>query len=160
MAYNWSKLKTKFITGDYASLKDFAEREGVPYSLVRKNANKWIEEKRTKEKQKGNKIADRIIDKQVDRAVAINERHLSIYDKLLGIVEDALSTSNGIEAVRGIDSVYKCIKGLSDVVDKAQKGQRLALGMDKEDDNPKGADNVSVIINIADCSNNGGEING
>lgn len=36
--YDWEELRRKFITGDYTTIKEFAEKEKVPYSLTRKHS--------------------------------------------------------------------------------------------------------------------------
>ena len=64
-----------------------------------------------------------------------NKKHLSLYDFALllaeKIMEDYLDDFNNIETVekkakpQALDSICNCIS-------KAQKGQRLALGMDEE----------------------------
>lgn len=67
-----------------------------------------------------------------------NKKHLSLYDFALLLVEkimkDYLDDFNNIETCekkakpQALDSICNCIS-------KAQKGQRLALGMDEDVDN-------------------------
>lgn len=123
--YNWSKLKTKYITGGYKSLKDFADKEGIPYNQLRKNSAGWVKEKGTKEEQKGYKITEKIIEKQIESEAQLNLKHYALWEmfvkKLASKAKNPL-----LEA--------KDIKALADVLEKAQKGQRLAAGLKDEND--------------------------
>lgn len=150
--YDWTKLKQKFITGDYTSLKDFAIKEHIDYGLVRSKAVGWREEKHTKRIQKANKITDKIIDNQVDRAVAANAKHIELWDKLLKLVEKGLGDTLGLEDVSGGDPLHKTMKSIAEVLEKAQKGQRLALEIDKAKDS--GSDRLLDMIDRMDTAFN------
>ncbi len=76
--------------------------------------------------------------KENDEKNKYNKKHLSLYDFALLLVEkimkDYLDDFNDIETTekkakpQALDSICNCIS-------KAQKGQRLALGMDEEINN-------------------------
>ncbi len=57
--YDWIKLKQEYILGKYKNLKEFAEKKGITYSVLRKKAKEWNAEKGTKREQKGNKIIEK-----------------------------------------------------------------------------------------------------
>lgn len=129
--YNWQRLRQKYVCGDYKSLKEFAEREGVEYKTLRCNATGWRTDRETKSRQKTDEIIEKTIAKQIENDVLANERHIAIWDKLLDIIEVSLSDEKAMKCFIGNDNMHSALKSMAGVVDKAQKGQRLGYGLDK-----------------------------
>lgn len=131
--YDWEKLKRKYVTSDYLSLRVFSEKENVPYGLLRQNAVGWNKERRALSEQCSNKIINKIIETQAEKIANYNAKHLDMWDKLSTLLDDELSGK--LEEWCGLDNKHKAVRSLADVIDKLQKGQRLALGMDKDNGN-------------------------
>ena len=72
---NWNKMKSKFITGNYKSLRDFAKKVGLNYNgNFQKNTKGWTIEKGAKELQISCKIMEKFIEKEVQKMIEINEK--------------------------------------------------------------------------------------
>ncbi len=131
--YNWEELKQKFLLGDYKSLKEFAEREGLNYksSYFFKRVKGWIEEKEVKEKQKRSRIIEKVTEKQIEQEVDYNTTHLKLWGEFLNILQEALADKENLLNKQGRISAY-ILEKFANVMEKAQKGQRLALGLDNQ----------------------------
>lgn len=147
--YDWEKLRRKFVTTSRKyTLKQFAIDNQIPYGLLRDNAKGWLEEKRTKQRQKTDKIIDKTIDRQIESEVEMNLKHYGAGTKLLDLIDKACK-------VKEIACMPKAISSLATALEKAQKVQRIASGRDKEGDGK--ADVISkfmeAVINGNDTSN-------
>ena len=142
--YNWEELKQKFLLGDYKSLREFAEREGLNYksSYFFKRTKGWANEKEAKEKQKRSKIIEEVTEKQIEQEVDYNLKHLQTWSKFLDIVSEALvAKDHHLTTKSGKINVY-VLEKLANVMEKIQKGQRLSLGLDE-----KQQDQINEIAN-------------
>ena len=128
MKYDWISLKRKFITkhqGDKKyTLKQFAEDEGISYSLVRKNAVGWIGERDTKQEQRNNKITEKTIERQIETCVEMNQHHYNLANQLLEVMEKTFSEQNLVKSPKSINILTKALLNLQSV-------QRTASGADK-----------------------------
>ena len=139
--YDWEELRRKFITGDYTTIKEFAEKEKVPYSLTRKHSANWLNEKRTVRQYKEKRIIENVINKQIVSTSYINERHIAVFEKALDIAERGLSECIADENINA-----SRLEKIVDSLQKIQKAQRLALGMDKDGGNQAAEDNVTKLF--------------
>ncbi len=139
--YDWVMLRRKFITGDYVTVKEFAEMEAIPYAAVRKRSAEWTEQKRTLAKRKENKIVENVLNKQIATASEINNRHIEIFNKALNAAEQGLS-----ECMNGESLNASKFEKIVDSLQKIQKAQRLALGMDRDGGNQAVEDNVARVF--------------
>lgn len=140
--YDWEALRQKFLLGDYKSLREFAEREGLNYksSYFFKRTKGWIEEKEAREKEKRSKIIEGAIERQIKQEIDWNTRHLEIWGKLLAIILEAVEDYRlqFVSEKTGRLNVYAMEK-VANIIEKAQKGQRLALGMDEKAEKDDGS---------------------
>jgi hypothetical protein len=133
--YNWEELKKEFILGDYKSLREFAERKGLKYDSgnFRMRTKGWNKEKSTKEAQKRHEIIEKVVEKQVEREIDYNLKHLETWSKILDVVaEVVLGKDQHLATKSGKINVY-ALEKLANVMEKVQKGQRLALGLSEEE---------------------------
>ncbi|MDO6355124.1 hypothetical protein Q3V94_08535 [Caloramator sp. CAR-1] len=144
---NWEELKKEFMLGDFKSLKDFAEKKGLKYnSDFRKKVAGWKEEKLTKLRQKTDKIIEKTIEKQIEHEVDYNTTHLKLWGEFLNILSEAISDKDNLKNKDGKISAY-ILEKFANVMDKAQKGQRLALGLDEQkQDNTELLNKVNEIV--------------
>ena len=141
-------LKAEYITGDYRTLKEFAEAKGLSYQEIRNIAGseKWRQARNNQAQQNADKIVSKAGMQTVNETVrSLADRNKSKLDaftlaekKLYGFLNDA-KNSNQIESVlrafRNIHEMEEDILGFSTTH----------------------TDNVSVNISIADCSKDGGK---
>lgn len=155
---DWIELKRKYILGDYKSLKEFSDKENINYGYLRKKAIGWEQERGTKEEQKSNKIIEKTIEKAAEKESDRNVRHIRIWDTILDKVEKVL----GDELTQYTDMFGKehktsliqagKLETMMKIIEKAQKGHRLAEGLDTGD-NPKGI-GVTIINDIKRTNKN------
>lgn len=93
MAVDWLKIKSEYVNGNI-SLRKLAEKtEGITYSQIAKvaAAEKWSEARENQriiiESRQNQEIAEVIVKQEVDRV----KRLLSISDKIIGRIEQAVA---------------------------------------------------------------------
>jgi len=131
--YDWEGLKREFVLGSYKTLKEFAEAKNISYGLLRNKAKGWAQEKRQVEKTKTQLIVEKTIQKQIEKASDYNTLHVEFWNRLLELVWEALHDDKTIKTKEGKINIY-ALEKLALVVEKVQKGQRLALGLDEKKD--------------------------
>ena len=126
---DWMKIKHDYLFKNI-SLKKLADKYGVSYSQVFKHSKdeEWVRLKDEKQREIEVKIEQKLEEKEIARKVAKNEKHLELFDNGLELVEMLLQMykNKGKVSPDKLEKVFSCIE-------KAQKGQRLALNMEKED---------------------------
>ena len=132
--YDWKQLEKEYILSDFKSVSQFIESKNMPYNgTTRKHTSGWKDKKRQKEDKKATKVIQKVTEKEIEREVDINTRHLNLYDKFLDIIEKTLNNENEYNYLGMPD--YDKLKKMTDILEKAQKGQRLAKGLDTNKDN-------------------------
>ncbi|WPX08240.1 hypothetical protein [Anaerocellum danielii] len=150
--YDWEGLKSEFILGSYRSLKEFAEAKNINYGLLRNKAKGWLQEKRQVERTKNNLIVEKTIQKHAELACDYNSLHVEYWNRLLDLVRQALYDDKTIRTKEGKINVY-ALEKLADVIEKVQKGQRLALGLDEKKDNNNKEELLQRISEIIQALN-------
>lgn len=129
--YDWKQLEKEYILGDYKSVSAFLKDKGINNNgTTRKHTSGWKERKRQKEDKKATKIIEKTTEKEIEKEVDINTRHLELYNKLLDVLEGSFEEPEQYMYLGMPD--YDKLKKMTDILEKAQKGQRLAKGLDKE----------------------------
>ena len=136
--YDWDKLKAKYVAGNYKSVQEFAEKEGITYnSALRSRVATWKNEKVTKTRQKTDKIINKTIEKVAERESDRNARHIALLDKILDKAELVIDNELNVfvdmfgKAHKGEVLDGNKLESMVRVLERAQKGHRLALGLDK-----------------------------
>lgn len=178
---DWVSIRTEYETSNISQRK-LAEKRGVSYPTLRDRAKRegWArskEETRAKIVTKTlQKTVTKIATKEADR----NARHIALLDKVLDKAEQVIDGELNIH----LDMFGKPHKSpiidvgrldaLSRIIEKAQKGHRTALGIDKELDRERLAlerqrlkimedkegdrsNPVNVVFNIPRPQKEGGE---
>ena len=124
---DWIAIRTEYETSN-TSYRKLAIKYDVCFSTLEKRARK---EKWNNGKKKAcEKIATKVRQKTVNEVVDRNTRHLNIWDSFLDNVEQMIKAGE----IESDD-----LRSLSAVMEKAQNGQRKALGLDdknKDDEKP------------------------
>lgn len=132
--YDWKQLEKEYILSDCKSVSQFIKSKEIPYNGTTKNKTKgWTEKKRLKQDQKETKIIEKVLEKEIEKEVDINTRHLKLYDSFLNVLENSFNNPN--EYMYSGMPDYDKLKKMVDILEKSQKGQRLAKGLDKESEN-------------------------
>ncbi|ADQ45660.1 hypothetical protein Calkro_0778 [Caldicellulosiruptor kronotskyensis 2002] len=145
--YDWDELKREFMIGNYKTLKEFAQEKGVNYGVLRNKARDWLKEKQQVNKEKNQLIFEKTLQRQIEKATDYNTWHVEIWDEFLRLVWAALHDEKTIKTKDGKYNVY-VLERLANVMEKVQKGQRLALGLDenKEDHSEQLLNRIREIV--------------
>lgn len=132
--YDWKQLEKEYILSNYKSVSSFLKDKKINNSsYVRNNTKGWREKKRQNTDKKVTKIIQKTTEKEIEQEVDINTRHLELYNKFLDVLDSSFNTPEQYMYLGMPD--YDKLKKMVDILEKAQKGQRLAKGLDKENDN-------------------------
>lgn len=143
--YDWKQLEKEYILGDYKSVSSFLKAKGIKQSgSTKKNTKGWKEKKVLKEEQKSTKIIEKVTEREIEKEVDINTRHLKLYDSFLDVLES--SFKNPAEYMYLGMPDYDKLKKMVDILEKSQKGQRLAKGLDKEESNNENLNKVEELL--------------
>jgi predicted transcriptional regulator len=88
--YDWTKLKAKYLSGDYKDLKELADIEKINYQVVKNNATGWNKEKLRCNIAKVTKITEKTIEKIAENQASRNARIFSLTDRLADKLEKAI----------------------------------------------------------------------
>lgn len=152
---DWESLRVDYMKNNYASLKAFAEHHGMKWGTVRNHCAGWADEKA---RYKG-KITDLAVavtqEEDVMTVAQRNLHHVALWDRFATIVEEAFDDYSTLRTSDGTIKVA-AVERLANIMEKVQKGQRLALGMDKETKEAKGLlSEISAAISAAKDSYGG-----
>ena len=135
--YDWDKLKAKYVAGNYKNLKEFADKEKLNYDVLRRKASEWQGEKSQNSHKKVTKIVAKTIEKVAERESDRNARHIALLDKILDKAELVIDNELNVfvdmfgKAHKGEVLDGNKLESMVRVLERAQKGHRLALGLDK-----------------------------
>lgn len=138
--YDWEALRQKFLLGDYKSLREFAEREGLKYTgYFQQKTKGWDKERVAKQRQKSCKVIEAVLEKQARHEIDWNLAHLEAWGEFLNIVRWALKDfQNQFINQKGKLNPYALEKAAS-VLKMAQEGQRKALRLDEKTEKDDGS---------------------
>lgn len=111
MALDRDYLKAKFVTGEYKSLKDFAEQEGVSYGYIQQLAaqGKWREEKTKKNSEIAKKITQKNIEEKSNDFIARQNDTLVLVAQAKRKVEDMLLKVKWASELNAlVSTLYRC----------------------------------------------------
>lgn len=132
--YDWRNLEKEYILSEHKSVSSFLKDKGIKNnSYSRNNTKGWKEKKRQNTDKKVTKTIQKVNEKEIEKEVGINTRHLRLYDRFLEIIEQSLANPEQF-IYAGMPDFDK-LKKMVEILEKAQKGQRLAKGLDKENEN-------------------------
>ena len=102
MDFDWTRIKTEYITTDKSSYRKLAEKYGIPLGTIYKRAKKenWVELKQQSYDKKVAKTVSSVENNQVKKI----ERILSISDKLLDKIEKAVDELD-IQLYKNVEKV-------------------------------------------------------
>lgn len=144
--YDWKQLEKEYILSDYKSVSSFLKDKGINNNgTTRKHTSGWKDKKRQKEDIKTTKIIEKVTEKEIEKEVDVNTRHLKLYDNFLNVLEGSFKNPSEYMYLGKPD--YDKLKKMVDILEKSQKGQRLAKGLDKEENNNENLNKVEELLN-------------
>lgn len=143
--YDWKQLEKEYILSECKSVSSFLKYKGINNnSYARNNTKGWKEKKRQNTDKKVAKTIQKINEKEIEKEVDINTRHLRLYDNFLDVLEGSFKNPSEYMYLGMPD--YDKLKKMVDILEKAQKGQRLAKGLDKENENNENLNKVEQLL--------------
>jgi len=130
--WNLEELRKEFLIGNYKTLKEFAETKGLNYNSLKNKAKGWLQEKAKLLEEKNKKVIERVIEQRIEKEADYNLAHLRAWDELLAIVMEVLRNKEQHLMTRnGKINIY-ALERVANILEKIQRGQRLALGLDEQ----------------------------
>lgn len=143
--YDWKQLEKEYILSDCKSVSSFLKYKGINNnSYARNNTKGWKEKKRQNTDKKVTKTIQKITEKEIEKEVDINTRHLRLYDNFLEVLEGSFKNPSEYMYLGMPD--YDKLKKMIDILEKSQKGQRLAKGLGKENENNENLNKVEQLL--------------
>lgn len=146
MDFDWTRIKTEYITTDKSSYRKLADKYGIPLGTIYKRAKKenWVELKQQSYDKKVAKTVSAVENNQVSKI----ERILRITDKLLDKIEKAVDELDiqlykNVEKVKEIEynNYERPDKPTKEVVHESEKVTELRTIIDR-----KGAQELASAI--------------
>ena len=135
---DWIVIRTDYETTGISQRK-LAEKYSVSFNTLKDRANRegWAQAKKKTRNKIAIKTLQKTVVKIVNKEADFNLRHIELWEKILKkaerVVDDELSSH--VDMFGKVHKLNVVLEGkletISKIVDKAQKGHRLALGMDK-----------------------------
>lgn len=136
--HDWGKYRNEYVYNGL-SQPDIVKKYGVSSSQIGKIAKKenWLELREAKKREIAEAIEKKATESEIERRKLVNESHLELYNEALDIarslLEDYREYQRRVKAGElkkslspfNLERIFACIE-------KGQKGQRLALGMNKD----------------------------
>lgn len=152
--HDWDKMREEYIYNGL-SQPDLCKKYGVSVSQIGKvaKAQEWVKLRDSKKREIQEEVEKKNTQNEIDRRVAINEEHLELFKQGLNLVKSILKEyedyqnkiKNGETDIplnpANLEKIFNCI-------DKGQKGQRLALGLDKKEEAEEKAPEIRYINNL------------
>lgn len=140
--------KAEFVTGDYRTLKEFAEAKGISYSEVQKASmnDKWMEAKRKNAEEIGRRTVEIGQEKRIQSAQERIDETLKVSSKLREVADKLISKPD--ITAKEVNALASAIYRIKEV-----EGALLNFGQSDRDSG------VDVHIHIADCSESDGDNN-
>ena len=142
-------LKAEFITGDYRTIKEFAERKGISYNTLRKigSVDGWLGTKLAHEAQISKEICTKAQEKRVEDGlrdiITRQNKTLDVISKIRDKAEKIITSGN--VSAKEINALASAMFRVNEI----EKG--ILFDQDGNTDS-KG---LQPIINIMDCSKDG-----
>lgn len=142
-------LKAEFVTGDYRTLKEFAEKKDISYSEIRKvsSQDNWVRTKREHEEQIAHKTCAKAVQKRVEDGL----RNVTVrQDKTLSATERIREVATALLSKPGITA--KEVNAIASALYRVNEIERgILIGTESA------SENGGLEIIISDCSEVGSE---
>lgn len=156
---NWIKIRTEYETTNL-SYRKIADKYEVSFNTLKDRAKRegWAKSKEETQHKITTKTLQKTVVKIAEKESDRNARHIALLDLILDKAEQAADELNVHIDMFGKAHKSPIIKvdrleAISRILEKAQKGQRLALGLDAKDKPPENP-SVQPYIDALKCTMN------
>jgi hypothetical protein len=169
---DWINLKKEYMLGDYKSLREFSDLKGLKYNgnfMIKTKG--WNDERVAIQLKRSCKIIEKTIEKISDKESDRNVRFLNMSDMATDAIEEYLKekhykqhvvkykyydcegkpTKDELKAVKLSVADTKAFSNMMGSLERIQKGQRLAEGLDDKNNSDslnKGNDNIKLLADL------------
>ena len=152
---DWKKIKKEYVFGN-TSLPKLSKKHNVAYSTLsmRASREKWVELKAQKQAEIEQSLIENTTKTEIAKLEKLNEIHLELYDEGIELVKSLLEDykKHQLRVKKGelnkslspfnLEKIFICME-------KAQRGQRLALNADKrENEQTENEPEIKYITNL------------
>lgn len=125
-SYDWNTIKTEYVT-TRISYRDIADKYGVPWRTIahRGKVEKWPELR----ERNTDKVVTKMIAKEAKKQIDRYQKVLSVTDKLLEKIEDAINIIDG----EGINVDKAGVRALSAAIKDIKEIQSLKSDIDRRE---------------------------
>ena len=81
--YDWTALRTEYITGEFKSVRAFAKKKRIPYDSIKTKSKGWTEEKHRKDTAKTPQIIARVTEEQIEKEISRATAELNASDNIM-----------------------------------------------------------------------------
>lgn len=159
MSCDWTKIKTEYITDSNSSYRKLAEKYGVPLATLSRRAKEeeWTSLRVQSEYKVSTEAINKVEGKKIDRAT----RLMSVTDKLLVKIEEAveeLSTAgivlekNTLKQISGALKDIKDIQGIKSERDAREQEARIRTLEKQAEASDDKTNDITITIAGGDTS--------
>ena len=154
---DWDALKNAFLVSNHTKLADFLQEKGMKRSgNVSRHTAGWPADKKAFMTRKNTRVLQKTLDRRVAKEVDHNLAHLQQWDIIRDFIDLMLQAPDASLCTADGQLTPAALEKIAGILDKAQRGQRLALGLDagKQD---KENNQLSELIASLRAQRPGGE---
>lgn len=136
---DWNKIKKDYVFSN-CSIPDLVKKYKISQSTLglRASREKWVELRKEQAKEIDKALIENATQSEIEKRKKINEAHLELYDEGLELVRSLLDDYKDYQrrvksgelkkslSPFNLEKIFICLE-------KAQRGQRLALGCDRKE---------------------------
>lgn len=150
-AVNWIAIRTEYETSNI-SYRKIADKYGVSFNTLKDRAKRegWAKSKEKTQHKIATKTLQKTVVKIAEKESDRNARHIALLDLILDkteqVVKDELNIHLDMFGNAHDSPIIKVdrLEAAARIIEKAQKGHRLALGLDKEDKGGNKPINITI----------------
>lgn len=147
---DWLKAKQDYLLNNL-SLRDIADKYKVGLTSVAKHSREdnWVKAKEEKQQEIETKVLQKKTETEIERRIKANEEHNRLYEESAEVINWLLEEFKKAKQNRKKkpNSIAFALEKTLNCIEKVQKGQRLALRIDIDDDEDTEPE-VFVIENL------------
>ena len=146
---DWDALKTQFLASNHTKLYAFLQEKGINRSgSVSRHTVGWPADKKAFIARKNTRVLQKTLDRRVAKEVDHNLAHLQQWDDIRSRIDLMLQAPDPSLCTADGQLTPGALEKIAGIIDKVQKGQRLALGLDMEKQNKETTQLDKLIASI------------
>ena len=128
---DWDALKNEFLGSKHTKLADFLQEKGIKRSgSVSRHTAGWPADKKAFMTRKNTRVLQKTLDRRVAKEVDHNLAHLQQWDDIRSRIDLMLQAPDPSLCTANGQLTPATVEKIAGILERVQKGQRLALGLD------------------------------